>query len=1276
MRVFLNKKFFDCNNLIHFYCNNINKVIGNGNGKIYIQTPQGITEFDFLSEKFNALSNQRVEIFYFNKMLFFAEKNILSIYNEATSENLLYFELPNTSSIISSLYKSNDSLFIGTRNDGLYLLIKNKYLKHIIPKANISEIFKDSYNNYWVGSWDNGVFKIQGKQQTNFRCSKDNAQFLSSDFVRCFSEDNLGNVWIGTFNGLNKYNRLTNTFSRYISNDNSGSLSHSSIWSLIKDEQGTIWIGTYFGGVNYFNPEYEIYTQYKPAKIENKGLSFPVVGMMTEDKENNLWICTEGGGLNKYDPKSKTFKWYKHSSISNSISHDNVKALYYDENKGIMWIATHLGGLNKLNIQSGRFTTYLSKEGDSTTLPSNTLSRIIPYKDQLILATHHGVCIFNPKTGISKQLFKNQFKGSLLKAVNDVFIDHKGLLWISCYGLFSYNFTTNKLKKYTANGNKKKYLSSTNITSIYEDSRHNLLICSDETGIDRYRYETDDFENFDMLNNGLLSDCVYNVLESTPGKLLVSTDNGLCLFNIDKKQFVNYSLKTVLPLSTINAMALYKTSDSVVFLGGVDGMISFHEKDLNFPEKPYKILPFKLIVNGEEVLIKDKTKILSTSLTATREITLHANQSTFSIEFTTTNFISANKDEMVYKLDGFSNIWTTIRGQNSITYTNLNPGSYTLIIKPGKKSNLYREFRLNIKVLPPFYKTIWAYLIYILILGLIVNYLNIIYKTRIKLQESIKYEQERIKDIENLNQLKLRFFTNISHEFRTPLTLILGQLEMLLQVRSFAPSVYNKILGIYNNSLQLGELITELLDFRKQEQGQMKILASEDNIVDFLDEIYYLFLEYAKTRDIDFKFIHAVEPLNVWFDTRQMQKVVNNLLSNAFKNTKDGGSISLSVQAVDKEAVIEVKDTGIGIDLADMDKIFDLFYQSERAVNRYNIGTGIGLTLTKNIIELHKGTIEVHSQVGVGTSFIVKLKLDKNHFTPDQITYKKDDLKMFVTKSETDIQPITPDSESSKIKGVKLLIVEDNESLRAMLKNVFEPFYEVITADDGEDGLAKVKEEMPGLVVSDVLMPKLSGIELCKAIKSDVDTCHIPVVLLTARTAIEHNLEGLRIGADDYITKPFNINILITRCNNIINSRKVLQEKFSNQPQAPLQMLATNAMDKEIMDKVTDIIEKYLDDCNFNIDVFAHEMGMARTKLFEKIKAITGQTPIDFISTVRLKKATILLRNNPELNITEISERLGFNTPRYFSKCFKDKYHVIPLVYRKNYLSDNTNLAE
>lgn len=1266
------------------FCNNVLRITGNENGKIYLLCTEGVAEFDLASQKFTTLLQGNITSIYYNERLYIGKKNEIYVYSEETGNFDLYYQLAGRDVNITCMHMDAEKqLWIGTHN-GMYKLKDEKELSLPIPKGNIVSIYEDSEKELWIGTWEYGLYRINSSGSIrNYRHHSGDPGSISSDFVRWCSEDNQGNMWVGTFDGLNFYQRGEDAFHNYVAQkDQPGSLTHSSIWCIVKDKQGTLWLGTYFGGVNYFNPEYEIYSYYRESDVESEGLSQSIVGRMIEDKNGNLWIGTEGGGLNVYDRKTKRFKWYQADSGPNSMSGKNVKSIYYDEKNECIWIGTHLGGLNKLDVKTQRFTSYRMKEGDLSTLPSDIIRDIVPYREKLVVATQDGICLFDPKTEKATQLFTDRREGKMIRMVADLQFDQAGKLWMAVTGegVFCYDFDSDELVNYRHWPEQPNSISNNNINSITEDSRGNLWFSTSGSGLDLYRKETRDFENFDSYQYGLLSDCVYEVSESMEeDRLLLITNQGFSIFDCAQKQFYNYDKQNGFPLTAFNENALCVTTDGEVFIGGVEGMISFYEKDLNFPFKPYNINFSRLTVNGEEVTPGDGTSILESAMCYTKEIKLKASQSMFTVEFATSNYIPANSEEIVYRLEGFSKDWNRTRGQHSITYTNLNPGKYKLVVRPSGKAQTVEENVLYITVLPPFYKTHWAYLIYVVVAGALFWYLVVTHNARIRLQESLKYEQMHLKDIENLNQAKLRFFTNISHEFRTPLTLIVGQVEALLHLQSFTPLVYNKVLGIYKSSLQLKGLIGELLDFRKQEQGHMKIKVSANNLVEFLYENYLLFQEYAQVKKINLLFEKEIESLEVWYDPKQMQKVVNNLVSNALKHTQEGGTITIRIKQRDGQVVIEFEDTGSGIDAREIDKIFDRFYQTEN-LGSLSLGTGIGLALTKGIVELHHGTIWVESQPGKGSCFIVTLPLGKEHFTPEQISKKSREVQQIEAKpheldtfSEALFEETSP---RKRIPDAKILVVEDNESIREMLANIFGDFYQVVTAADGEEALQKVTEEMPHIVLSDVVMPRMSGTELCKKIKTHPETCHIPVVLLTARTAIEHTIEGLSIGADDYITKPFNINILISRCNNLVNSRLLLQEKFSKQPQAFAQMLATNPIDKEILDRAIGVIESNLDNTAFNINVFAREMGMARTNLFAKIKAITGQTPNDFILTIRLKKGALMLRNNPELNVSEIADRIGFSSARYFSKCFKDVYHLNPLAYRKGEEPDSDKVEK
>ena len=698
-----------------------------------------------------------------------------------------------------------------------------------------------------------------------------------------------------------------------------------------------------------------------------------------------------------------------------------------------------------------------------------------------------------------------------------------------------------------------------------------------------------------------------------------------------------------------------------MFIGGVQGMISFNEKDLHKRTKPYKLGFSRLFVNNKEVFPGDSTGILTRDLSYIKQIILPHTVSVFSIEYSTTNYIKANGDLLKYRLIGSSKEWIPIqRGQKNLIFTGLQAGKYTLELC-SERSDIPVS-RLIIRILPPWYLSWWAYLCYILLTSVGVWWLVSNYRNRIRLTESLEYEQQHVKDIEESNRAKIRFFTNVSHEIRTPLTIIIGLSEALLSSKTFSAPIYNKVLGIYKNSKQLKELISELLDFKKQELGHMHIHVYRQDLVAFVQEIYLLFKEFAANKEINLSF-RQEGSLMVLFDQKQMQKVVNNLLSNAIKHTPQGGTITLTVTHDQTNALISVTNTGNGIPKQELDKVFTIYYQIRDFESLSDIGTGIGLHLAKSIVELHHGEISVDSQMGEQTTFMVKLPLNENVFSNEEI--ESEEPKVMSNSYENKVEEQVEESDdSSESLDATILIVEDHDDIRQLLVHIFSPYYHILTSVDGREALEIIHNEMPDLVVSDIVMPNMPGTKLCKAIKQDFSICHIPIVLLTARTSIENTVEGLKIGADDYITKPFNSDILVSRCNNLINTRRLLQRKFSQHPHTHAELLASNPLDKDLLDRAMKIIDRYYNDSDFNVDIFAREIGMSRTALFTKWKTLTGQTPKSFILNMRLRKAADMLRNRLELSIAEISDKNGFSSPRYFCKCFKDVYKQQPSVYR------------
>lgn len=1258
------------NNKNSLYNNNIGTICGDKKGHIYIRCKYAVVEYDIKKNVFHTICSSNIQaICYGKNNLWVCTRDSLFIYDDTKKQLEYYYSLEGVR-ISCVMEDSNESLYIGTLNHGLYVIDSNKKWLNYFPDKDITSVYEDSKKNIWIGTKDDGLIRLdRNKMMVNytFNPSKNG---LSSNYIRCVVEDNFGDYWIGTFKGLDKLDASTGTFTSYSEDNKPYSLSNSSIICMTKDQQGTFWIGTYYGGINLFNPDYEIYKYYYPDESLKGRLSSPFSGRMLEDSKGGIWMGTEGGGLNYLNRETKDFTVYKYDVNKNSISSNSVQSLYLDESNHALWIGTLRSGLDKLDLRTHTFTNYRHSHNNEKSLINDIIRKIIPYEGNFLLATHDGIGSFNPQTGECINLLNDDRLNN--KQIIDMLVDREHNLWYSySQGLIKYNLKTKKRSEYFAPNSPHRVTGNNLVSIIFQDKKGGIWAGSSGGGIFLYNRKTDSFKSYNSHNSDLINDYILDIKESMSGYLLIASNQGFSRFDMENQKFYNYNKQNGFPMTALNSYGLFVARDNEIFLSGPKMMISFFEKELNSYVKPYQLNLTSLEVNNKLILPGDDSGILSESLLYQPTILLNHNHSILTINFSLSNYVSVLKNKIYYKLDGFDKDWINANYRKNITYTNLNPGKYKLLIKSTEeysgKESMFKE--LDIVVKPPFYKSTLAYFLYVILL-VISLYIGIsFYSSKLKLRASLDYEKKEKKQIEELNQSKLRFFTNISHEFRTPLTLIVSQLEMLMERNDIQPLVYNKLVNIHRNTLRMKRLITELLDFRKQEQGFQQFKFSKQNIYAFLDEIYLSFKEYARSKQINLEFLGRDNHLDVWFDVEQLEKVIYNFLSNAFKYTSLEGTVSISVQECEKTVVILISDTGIGISEEHLGKIFDRFYQVDSMNNQK--GTGIGLALSKSIIEAHKGEVSVRSVENQGSTFVIELPLGDYHIENSQkVLTPNIDLSCIselTTYGEVALDDVTEEvatDEPDEVK-TKILIVEDNEELRDLLVRLFSKIYLVYAAEDGEEGLEKTKELQPDIVLSDIMMPKMSGIEMCRKIKSNFETSHIPVILLTAQTAEEYTIQGLKMGADDYVTKPFNVKHLFMRCNNLVNGRKLLQRKYAKQTDNNVDILATNSTDHQFMEQCVTCIENNIDNPEFDVNMFAQEMNIGRTKLFLKIKGVTGQTPNDFILNIRLKKAQMLLKQTDVKTVSEIAYEVGFNSPSYFIKRFRELFGVTPAQFQK-----------
>lgn len=1256
--------------------NYIRTICGDKKGNLFLFCNNGLVVYNLISQKIVTVTENDVSaIAYGNNNLWVCSKSNIKFLN-IENYKLYKYATYNSNSIKFNciLESKTGQLFIGTRNRGLLKLDKNKRFSTLIPNIEVVNLFEDTKQNIWVNTKLEGIYIIERSGNVvQLKNDPHNPNSLNDNNTRSVCEDEFGNYWIGTSNGLCKYNSSQNKFTIFNhSEDTPYSLGGSSIICLMKDQQGTIWIGTYYGGVDYFNPEYSFFNYYGYNRNNENSLSSPLVGRMIEDNNNNLWIGTEGGGLdylNKNTNKITQFTF----NFNNRSHPKNIKSFYFDKENNVLWVGTIIEGLIKINLNTNKSTSYKNIPSDNNSLKNDYIRRITKYGNKLFLGTHNSVVVFDTNTQKSYFLLDNKKYGLEEKQIWDIMLDNQDRLWFSTsFAVFRYDIKTDKLKKYIHIANDSSSIRSTYQNTFFQDSRGRIWLGSGGNGLSLYNSIKDNFTLFNTYNSGIIDDYIIDIKETLSGYLIIATNKGLSFFDYEKRQFINFQNQTVLPILSINDGGLYVDKNGEIYVGSTTGLFSFNENILNIQPKSINIVITDLYVNNTRIT-PENNGILKNDISYTNHIKLKHNENAIAIEFSCTNYINGNQQDVEYFLSGFDTKWIKANNRNLITYTNLNPGNYLLKIRAKLYGKVYKERTFGITIQHPFYLTWYAYIFYVLLIISVTLFIVRFYTSSIKLKVSLDYEKREREQTELLNQAKLKFFTNISHEFRTPLTLILNQIETVLQSTSIHSSLYNNMLSIHRNAQRMGKLINELLDFRKQEQGFLQLKVSQQNIISFTEEIVLTFKEYAKHRNISLTFRHEEPNINIWFDLNQMEKVIYNLLSNAFKFTPDGGDISVEIKVEGIWVNIIVTDNGSGIEEKYLKKIFDRFFQAENGYTQTTSGTGIGLALAKGIMDLHYGKIESYNRKEGGSKFVVSLLLNNEKFTVDQKLTNSE------ISSRIEFEFTRPDEEfiDNMIKSQKMisenkynvLIVEDNQELLDMLANVFNQIYNVETALNGKEGLEKAKEFQPDIIVSDVMMPLMSGIEMCSKLKTDLETSHIPIVLLTARAATEYSIEGFKTGADDYITKPFDTRLLIARCNNLVNTRKQLQAKFEKQTNLDIDTVAINSLDQKFLMKAIEIVEKNIENPQFDVNLFAEEIMMGRTTFYQKLKGVTGQTPNEFILNIRLKKSLKLLFDDPEMNIIDICYRLGFSSASYFSKCFKDVYGVTPVKYRKSKLS-------
>lgn len=1253
--------------------NEVVDITGNKEGDVFFIIGSALLRYDIRKESFEELrSRGAVAINTFQGEVYMATHD--SIFRYRPLQRKLEFQAKTYLKDINYIFPDKEGVYIAAK-EGLYHLINGKAPQCLLAGVDVYRVFKSSKQEYWIGSRTQGLYRMdKNRVISQVPYQQFSGKGVSSMQIREFVEDKKGNIWFGTFDGLQRYNAKTDTYSMIRTGQRPGSLNHSSIFSLYQDMQGTIWIGSYYGGVNYFNPDNNIFSYYAYNPDRSDCLNYPFAGAMVEDKEQNLWICTDGGGLSCLDNKSGHFKTY--TAGKGSLPHNNLKSICYDAKRDYLYIGTHMGGLSRYDRRRGVFHNYLYDLPTNEPAPNDVTFQVRFRNDRLYVSARNGLFVMNPDT----DKFKLLYHGEYYLAFD---VDTEGGIWFSTgMGLtYFHPDRPDKEEKISLRDYGCRFM----ITKILIGYDKQIYITTLGSGLFCYNPRTKSLVNYTSEKNQLLSNYCYNLVETQQHHLLITGNSGATLFNPVQKTFRSIELGNGLSLSSIiDGCGVCAHSNGEIFIGGTSGLTSFREEDLNMKYRQPQLYFTSLYVNNTRITPSDPNGILAEALPFTQELKLRSTQNNLTLEFAVSNYIDIlNNTCYEYKLEGFDEEWL-LTTEHSLKYTNLDPGTYTLYVREKGNSlnaRAAQQISLHIHISPPWYLTWWAYLSFVSLAVFVSIWVYRVKSVRRNLALSLEKERVEKQHIERMNQDKLRFFTNVSHEFRTPLTLIISQIELLLQNTTISPTIYNQVLKVSKHARQMRNLITELMDFRKFDQHHIQLKLREQDINSFVQETYLSFLEYASSREIDYQLQSSVERVTIWVDPWQMKKVLFNILSNAFKHTYNKGTIRIILTETEESVCIAIWDSGKGISLKDQKLIFERFYQVEGKQTDLtgNRGTGIGLALTRSIVEMHHGIIEVESTLHQGSCFFVRLPKGRAVFEQDAEVCFDDN------SEEPTLQEGTlPDdvfineclTEEAEIRGEvcgenvsekrTVLLVEDNPELLEILTQIFAPLYRVLTAVNGEEGLTIAINEKPDLVVSDVMMPVMTGVEMCMQMKENILICHIPVVLLTALDTPEQNLDGLKRGADDYITKPFNARILLARCNNLIRNRLLTQSRFAKEVTASLDLLVTNPLDKTFLDKVSKVVNEHIDNVDFDIAVLCKELGVGRTLLHTKFKALTGMTPNEFILNHRLKLGAQLLHTESYLQISEIADRLGFGSPRYFTRCFKNQYGISPLEFRKN----------
>jgi signal transduction histidine kinase/ligand-binding sensor domain-containing protein/DNA-binding response OmpR family regulator len=1217
---------------------------------------------------------------------------------------------------LASLLMFNGNVYVAEGNS-VFRLVKDNMQQYSKVKseqglANLpSEVNTLFYDNssIWIGTGA-GLFRFDPVTETlkHYQHRPGDAASLSSDVITEIRRSKDGPLLVGTLIGLNVYDYQTSSFRKITSDaiNTQEVLNNNFISSMYVDDQ-LVWIGTEKGGVNLLIPDQKFFTHYLHRPTDRRTISGNPVNAIYEDHEGDLLVGTVEGGLNIRKKGTNEFLHVvSNLQSSTSLSHNSVSAITQDYTKDY-WIATWGRGLNYMAVKNKNkliFEQFISQESNKKGISSNFVSSLVSdiQHKGVWIGTRSGVDFVSLPDRTFYQLLKGHPYGSELRFVTGMLIDTKNRLWIgTSNGLFRINLQKTDIRKGIADAAYFKYELSDpesgkieKINTILQTRDGKIWLGSNGHGIYRLEEQSgkSQFLKIDE-SDGLIDNVVYGMLEDEAGNIWMSTDRGLCAYNPVQSTFRYFTTADGLISNQFYWDAYFRGSDGKMYFGHVAGLSTFEPLKYSSQLSSNKVTITRITVlnelmyppgseMGQKRLKFDDTNRLE-------RIRLHESDKTFSIEFSALSYQLPQKIKYAYRLKGFEDEWQEVKADRRFaSFTNIGWGSYTLELKctnaDGSWSNLITT--LNIKIVPPFYKSFWFLLVLITLLGYGV-YMLLSYRIRMlknqethlknmveertqQIEDQKKKLEEQARQVQEATVDKISFFTNITHEFRTPITLIMGPVERALKL-STNPQVLEQLHIVRRNSRLLLSLVNQLMDFRKIESDKMELSKAYHDIIEFLEDILLPFEDMGKDRGIVFHKHFRIQTPELYIDKDSLQKVITNLLSNALKFTPDKGIISIVASVyTDKQDQVEklyvaVKNTGSSIPEDELERIFDRFYQSRstrKQSGNGQSGTGIGLFLCKRLIELNHGKIEAMNLHGGGVSFRFILPVER----------KQSEVEEFIKPVEkfTDEQfleeELHQDETSASRSKSTLLIVEDNPDMRQFIRLLMKDDFTILEASNGVSGLEVTNRYQPDIILSDIMMPDMDGIEFCKRIKSSFTSSHIPVIMLTAKSATETQIESMNSGADAYLTKPFDEELLKAVIRNLNEKKNRTQVSFTEKMDTSVLNISNESQDKKFLDKALDVLKENYTNSDFDVTEFIDAMAISRSLLHKKLTTLAGQSASRFIRTYRLNMAREILKHNREshsLNISEIAYQVGFNDPKYFTRCFTRHFGIQPSAF-------------